>query len=124
MANGTKSVSVITSCRIFSCASDTPPANPMRLAGTCSRYSKRAMPQLTSAARYQGVEVRYFRWPYHANVMNRFDAASSVTVVARVWMVLTEFLGEGGTGSAWGGPRHRPGGGRERASFAKPRREF
>jgi hypothetical protein len=78
--------SVITSCRIFSCARLMPPANPMRLAGTCSRYSKRAMPQLASAAIHHGEDCRCFRWPYHANVMKRFDAASSVAVAATVWI--------------------------------------
>src|SRR6476661_6929422 len=54
----------------------------MRLAGTWSRYSKNAMPQLTTAARYHGVVFRCFRWPYQATVMKRLDATSSVTVIA------------------------------------------
>src|SRR5674476_1006625 len=48
----------------------------MRLAGTWSRYSNSAMPQLTSAATYQGELARFFRCPYHAKVMNRLDTAS------------------------------------------------
>src|SRR5438105_212746 len=84
MAKGTKIASVTTSCSTLSCASDTPPAKPMRLAGTCSRYSKSAIAQLTSAATYQGLACRCLRCPYQANVMNRFDAASIVAVTASV----------------------------------------
>src|SRR5258706_9462978 len=54
----------------------------MRLAGTWSRYSKNAMPQLTTAARYHEVVFRCFRWPYQASVMKRLDATSNVTVIA------------------------------------------
>src|ERR1700758_3743752 len=50
----------------------------MRLAGTCSRYSKRAMPQLTMATTYHGEPVlKNFRWPYQAAVMKTFEATSS-----------------------------------------------
>src|SRR5688572_13193306 len=49
----------------------------MRLAGTCSRYSASAMPQLTKAAMYQGAVARFFRWPYQAMVMNTLEATSS-----------------------------------------------
>ena len=52
----------------------------MRLAGTCSRYSNSAMPQLTSAAMYQGLSARFFRWPYQAKVMKTFEATSSTIV--------------------------------------------
>ena len=52
----------------------------MRLAGTCSRYSNNAMPQLTSAATYQGDVARFFRWPYQAKVMKTLLATSSKTV--------------------------------------------
>jgi hypothetical protein len=38
------------------------------------------MPQLTSAATNHGFEWRFLRCPYHANVMNRFDAVSITTV--------------------------------------------
>jgi hypothetical protein len=34
------------------------------------------MPQLTSAAIYQGDEAKFFRWPYQANVINRLDTVS------------------------------------------------
>ena len=40
----------MTSCVIFSWASVMPLAKPIRLPGTCSRYSNSAMPQLASAA--------------------------------------------------------------------------
>src|SRR5678816_1833534 len=69
-------MSVITSCMILSCASDSA-VNPMRLAGTCNRYSKSAMPHDTSAANHHGLPERFFRCPYHAKVMKRFDSVSS-----------------------------------------------
>src|SRR3954467_2008818 len=49
----------------------------MRLAGTWSRYSNSAMPQLASAAMNQGFEERFFRCAYQANVMKTFDRTSS-----------------------------------------------
>src|SRR4029077_9288243 len=49
----------------------------MRLPGTCSRYSKNAMPQLTSAATYQGRAARFFKCAYQAKVMKTFDAVSN-----------------------------------------------
>src|SRR3569832_761051 len=52
----------------------------MRLAGTCSRYSKNATPQLATAATYHGEAAKFLRWPYHAAVMKPFDAARSSTV--------------------------------------------
>src|SRR6188768_697655 len=52
----------------------------MRLAGTCSRYSARAMPQLMTAAMYQGEAARFFRCPYQAKVMNTLEPISSSTV--------------------------------------------
>src|SRR5690242_14392764 len=45
----------------------------MRLAGTWSRYSNRAMPQLRMAATYQGRSARFCRWAYQAKVMNTFE---------------------------------------------------
>ena len=47
----------------------------MRLAGTASQYSKKAMPQLTRTAIQSG-EPRYLRCPYQANVMKTLDANS------------------------------------------------
>src|SRR5579862_9280657 len=49
----------------------------MRLPGTCSRYSKNAIPQLSSAATYQGRSARFFRWAYQAKVMKMLEAPSS-----------------------------------------------
>src|SRR5215472_7071018 len=49
----------------------------MRFPGTCSRYSKKAMPQLRIAARYQGRSARFFRCAYQAKVMKTFEAMSS-----------------------------------------------
>src|ERR1041384_3471415 len=76
MAKGTNTASVIASCMILSCGSVSA-VKPMRLAGTCSRYSKRAMPQLASAATHQGQVARFLRWAYQAKVMNTLEAASS-----------------------------------------------
>src|SRR5688572_3211678 len=76
MAKGTNTASVITSCMIFSCASDSS-VKPMRLAGTCSRYSKSAMPQLTSAAIHHGFAESSRRCAYQAKVMKMLEATSS-----------------------------------------------
>src|SRR5215213_10492397 len=51
----------------------------MRFAGTWSRYSKSAMPQLTSAAMSHERLLRFRRWAYHANVMKTFEQMSSRT---------------------------------------------
>ena len=56
---------------------------PMRLAGTCRRYSNRAIPQLTIAARYHGAVFMLRRWPYQANVMKTFEAIKSSVVFER-----------------------------------------
>src|SRR5437879_1053073 len=52
----------------------------MRLAGTCSRYSKSAMPQLANAATYHGRDDKLRRWAYQANVMKTFEAMRRQTV--------------------------------------------
>ncbi len=75
-ANGTNTTSVITSCTILSCASEST-VKPMRFAGTCSRYSNSAMPHDTSAATHHGLPARFFKCPYHAKVMKRFESVSS-----------------------------------------------
>src|SRR3989338_4192870 len=54
----------------------------MRFAGTMIRYSNSAMPQLISAAIYHGELAKFFRCPYHANVMNRLDTASISAVTS------------------------------------------
>src|SRR4051812_49606215 len=61
---------------IFSCARDRV-RKPMRLAGTCSRYSNSAIPQLRIAATHHGRSARLRRCAYHAKVMNRFEAMRS-----------------------------------------------
>jgi hypothetical protein len=47
-------------------------------------YSKNAMPQLMVAAMYQGFNDKFLRWAYQANVMNKLEIASKVTVTAMV----------------------------------------
>src|SRR5688572_8390113 len=54
----------------------------MRLAGTISRYSNSAMPQLASAAIHQGLDESSFRCAYQAKVMNTFEAMSRPAEVA------------------------------------------
>src|SRR4029078_10138868 len=54
----------------------------MRLAGTCNRYSNRAMSQLMIAATYHGLSRKLRRWAYHANVMNTFEQVSRATVTS------------------------------------------
>src|SRR5213592_675994 len=61
---------------ILSCASESV-RKPMRLAGTCRRYSNSAMPQLTMAATYQGRSARLRRCAYHAIVMKTFEQINS-----------------------------------------------
>src|SRR4051812_8600895 len=58
----------------------------MRLAGTCSRYSKSAIPQLANAATYQGRDDKLRRWAYQANVMKTFEAMrrQTVTMIVRI----------------------------------------
>src|SRR3954470_17931236 len=52
----------------------------MRLAGTCSRYSKSAIPQLANAATYHGRDDKLRRWAYQSNVMKTFEAMRRETV--------------------------------------------
>src|SRR6201988_2267749 len=54
----------------------------MRFAGTISRYSKSAMPQLASAAIHQGLAESSFRCAYQAKVMNTLEATSRPAVAA------------------------------------------
>src|SRR2546428_654892 len=74
---------------------------PMRLAGTCSRYSARAMPQLTMAAVYQGAVARFFRWPYQASVMNTLEPTSSSTAWNGTGMVESAFMPQLSEGLVW-----------------------
>src|SRR5262245_57872709 len=48
----------------------------MRLAGTWTRYSKKAIPQLMPMATGNDSPFRR-RWPYHAMVMKVFDTTSN-----------------------------------------------
>src|SRR5215213_631770 len=99
----------MASWRILSCASDST-LYPMRLAGTCSRYSNRAMPQLTTAARYHGRSARFWRCAYHANVMNTFEQSSS----SAAWTMTSVLIGPPGTKLGIHGapdPRHQFGNG-------------
>src|SRR5262249_22117327 len=57
----------------------------MRFAGTCRRYSKRAMPHETRAAIHHGFALRCFRCPYHAKVMNRLEAVRRSAVGTSGW---------------------------------------
>src|SRR4051794_30731494 len=88
MANGTKTTSVIASCMILSWARDTW-VKPIRFAGTWSRYSNSAMPQLASAAIHHGFDDRFLRWAYQAKVMNTFEATSrpADTTIGGSWIM-------------------------------------
>src|SRR5690349_10710023 len=99
MAKGTNTVRVIASCMIFNCARLYWVA-PMRLAGTCSRYSNRAMPQLIRAAMYQARLFRLFRCPYQAKVMKMFDSTSRPAVWKKtgICMLVEAFDGLVGNG--------------------------
>src|SRR5262245_15142155 len=48
----------------------------MRLAGTCTRYSKKAMPQLIRITTGRATS-RKRRWPYQASVMKAFETISN-----------------------------------------------
>lgn len=58
----------------LSCRANTP--RGPRLPGTCSQYSKKAMPQLTRTSVISGPDFN-FRWPYQATVMKTLLATSS-----------------------------------------------
>ena len=51
-------------------------AEPMRLAGIISRYSKKAMPQLTRITFHSATSLN-FRCAYQAKVMKTLDATSN-----------------------------------------------
>src|SRR5688500_8839950 len=53
----------------------------MRFAGTWSRYSKNAMPQLATAAQYHGFEFQFFKCAYQAKVMKALEQISNTTVL-------------------------------------------
>src|SRR5579862_4313727 len=62
----------------------------MRLPGTCSRYSKKAIPQLTTAATYHGRSMSVFRCAYHAKVMKTFEASSREVAAITGFMALLQ----------------------------------
>ena len=76
---------VITSCKILSCISEKGPpfpSKPMRLAGTCKQYSKKAIPHDNAITAIIGKALNHensaiFKWPYHANVIKTFEAMRS-----------------------------------------------
>src|SRR5215475_4769333 len=72
----------------------------MRLAGTWKQYSPSAIAQLASTAAMIGAD-RYFRWPYHATVMNVFETSSKTTVTIEDH-VLCRFFGRGVDRSVFG----------------------
>src|SRR3954464_3427876 len=91
---------------ILSCGSDRT-VKPMRFAGTCSKYSKSAMPQLASAATHHGQAARFFRCAYQAKVMNTLEATSSAADM--------------NTGEAWiNRAFRRPGWRTDRGVFSRP----
>ena len=66
----TKTVKAMISWRIFNWP-NAKDVLPIRFAGTCSMYSKKAIPQLANAATIHGLADMFFRCPYHAKVMKR-----------------------------------------------------
>lgn len=58
---------------------------PIRFAGTVRQYSKKAIPHENKITRISGHPLEIFislsfKWPYHAKVINMFDATSIRTV--------------------------------------------
>src|SRR4026209_165515 len=82
-ANGANTTRVMISWRILSCDRESA-VYPIRFAGTWSRYSNSAIPQLTSAARYQGRCPRFRRWAYQAKVMKMLDSRRSPAVRRKI----------------------------------------
>src|SRR6185503_10216984 len=52
----------------------------MRFAGTCKRYSNKAIPQLAMAATYHLWSFKFLRCAYQANVIKTLEAVSRSTV--------------------------------------------
>ena len=52
----------------------------MRLVGTCKTYSKKAMPQLNNITKINGLLLKFFKWPYQANVMKRLEKNKKIMV--------------------------------------------
>lgn len=69
--------------------------NPILLAGTWAQYSRNATPHekrmTTNNGQLDDIFISWsFRWPYHANVMNTFDAIRS-SIVQIAFMSLMVF---------------------------------
>ena len=79
MTKGTNTDSVMTSWSIFNCAKFSSVC-PMRLAGTCTIYSKKAIAQLIKAATYQGLDTKSRKCAYQAMVMKTLETISNKTV--------------------------------------------
>src|SRR5574338_600485 len=92
-AKGTKTSRVITSCMILSWPRLSAVA-PMRLAGTCSRYSNNAIDQLTRAATYHALPCMLQRWPYHAKVMKTFDPTRSSAACIQAGAVTSDAVAD------------------------------
>src|SRR5687767_6762069 len=73
---------------------------PARFAGTWSRYSKSAIPQLISAAMSQPLCRSSLRCAYQANVMKTFDATSRRMVLGMGGMSLFLVRATGVVGGA------------------------
>jgi len=70
MEKGMKTERVMISCKIFS-SPIFMTLCPIRFAGTWSKYSNKAIPQLTNTATIQGLWEKFFKCPYQANVIKK-----------------------------------------------------
>src|ERR1022692_1201314 len=72
----------------------------MRFAGTCRRYSNRAMPQLAIAAIHHELPCMLRKWPYQAKVMKRLEPVRRIAALSagccsmKVGMAEKEVQGE------------------------------
>src|SRR5215472_6678701 len=87
----------------------------MRFPGTWSRYSKNAIPQLTSAARTHGLSCRFLRCAYQAKVMKVLEQIKSRMVLRtgdmrspELRMVYCTTMGPAGRRFRTTGPRPNP----------------
>src|ERR1035438_10675002 len=85
MAKALKTARVMISWPILSCTGDQT-LLPQRLAGTCSTYSKKAMPQLTMMTSQMGRSLN-FKCPYQANVIKTFEQVNNTNGSQRGWVI-------------------------------------
>src|SRR5437667_4892258 len=85
-AMATNTTMVMHSCITLSCMS-VKRDEPMRLAGTWNRYSKKARAQLAAIAIQSGACLT-FRCPYHASVMKIFEMMSKIAVIIFILAVV------------------------------------